>query len=170
MIIELKDRKIEESIKNLRKAIEIVGGKEYLNNIEGLENFVEDILSNLFIKGKANINIEWRRYEISELISLKIDFEKYFLKNKRQMIQRIVSKIKQYNTSLESKIRKFKKSNSIEIFREIVEEIEKTYKWEFDNFFLVYIDNINEEKDYYGEYLTEKRKQIIDSVLVKLGI
>ncbi|MDO5038662.1 hypothetical protein [Clostridium sp.] len=170
MIIELKDRKIEESIKNLRKAIEIVGGKEYLNNIEGLENFVEDILSNLFIKGKANINIEGRRYEISELISLKIDFEKYFLKNKRQMIQRIVSKIKQYNTSLESKIRKFKKSNSIEIFREIVEEIEKTYKWEFDNFFLVYIDNINEEKDYYGEYLTEKRKQIIDSVLVKLGI
>lgn len=170
MIIELKDRKIEESIKNLRKAIEIVGGKEYLNNIEGLENFIEDILSNLFIKGKANINIEGRRYEISELISLKIDFEKYFLKNKRQMIQRIVSKIKQYNTSLESKIRKFKKSNSIEIFREIVEEIEKTYKWEFDNFFLVYIDNINEEKDYYGEYLTEKRKQIIDSVLVKLGI
>ena len=170
MIIELKDRKIEESIKNLRKAIEIVGGKEYLNNIEGLENFVEDILSNLFIKGKADINIEGRRYEISELISLKIDFEKYFLKNKRQMIQRIVSKIKQYNTSLESKIRKFKKSNSIEIFREIVEEIEKTYKWEFDNFFLVYIDNINEEKDYYGEYLTEKRKQIIDSVLVKLGI
>ena len=170
MIIELKDRKIEESIKNLRKAIEIVGGKEYLNNIEGLENFVEDILSNLFIKGKANINIEGRRYEISELISLKIDFEKYFLKNKRQMIQRIVSKIKQYNTSLESKIRKFKKSNSIEIFREIVEEIEKNYKWEFDNFFLVYIDNINEEKDYYGEYLTEKRKQIIDSVLVKLGI
>ena len=170
MIIELKDRKIEESIKNLRKAIEIVGGKEYLNNIEGLENFVEDILSNLFIKGKANINIEGRRYEISELISLKIDFEKYLLKNKRQMIQRIVSKIKQYNTSLESKIRKFKKSNSIEIFREIVEEIEKTYKWEFDNFFLVYIDNINEEKDYYGEYLTEKRKQIIDSVLVKLGI
>lgn len=170
MIIELKDRKIEESIKNLRKAIEIVGGKEYLNNIEGLENFVEDILSNLFIKGKANINIEGRRYEISELISLKIDFEKYFLKNKRQMIQRIVSKIKQYNTSLESKIRKFKKSNYIEIFREIVEEIEKTYKWEFDNFFLVYIDNINEEKDYYGEYLTEKRKQIIDSVLVKLGI
>lgn len=170
MIIELKDRKIEESIKNLRKAIEIVGGKEYLNNIEGLENFVEDILSNLFIKGKANINIEGRRYEISELISLKIDFEKYFLKNKRQMIQRIVSKIKQYNTSLESKIRKFKKINSIEIFREIVEEIEKTYKWEFDNFFLVYIDNINEEKDYYGEYLTEKRKQIIDSVLVKLGI
>ena len=170
MIIELKDRKIEESIKNLRKAIEIVGGKEYLSNIEGLENFVEDILSNLFIKGKANINIEGRRYEISELISLKIDFEKYFLKNKKQMIQRIVSKIKQYNTSLESKIRKFKKSNSIEIFREIVEEIEKTYKWEFDNFFLVYIDNINEEKDYYGEYLTEKRKQIIDSVLVKLGI
>lgn len=170
MIIELKDRKIEESIKNLRKAIEIVGGKEYLINIEGIENFVEDILSNLFIKGKANINIEGRRYEISELISLKIEFEKYFLKNKRQMIQRIVSKIKQYNTSLESKIRKFKKSNSIEIFREIVEEIEKTYKWEFDNFFLVYIDNINEEKDYYGEYLTEKRKQIIDSVLVKLGI
>lgn len=170
MIIELKDRKLEESVKNLKKSIEIVGGKDYLNNIDSPEKLVEEIISNLFYKGEADINVEGRRYEISELNSLKIEFEKYFLKNKKQIIQRIVSKIKQYNTSLDSKIRKFKKSNSIEEFREIVKEIEKTYKWEFDNFFLVYIDNINEEKDYYGEYLTEKRKQIIDSVLVKLGI
>ena len=33
MIIELKDKKIEESLKHLRKAIEIVGGNKYLENI-----------------------------------------------------------------------------------------------------------------------------------------
>ena len=141
MIIELKDKRIEESVKHLKKAIEIVGGKEYLDNFNNDSEFIEDIINNVFLKGQAIL-----------------------------YIGRICSKIKEYNTLLESKIRKFKKSNSIEEFREIVDEIEDRYKWEFDNFFLMYIDNLDENKNYYGEYLTEKKKQIIDSVLMNLGI
>ena len=170
MIIELKDKRIEESIKHLKKAIEIVGGKEYLDNFNNDSEFIEDIINNVFLKGQAILYIGKRGYTIDELCTLKTEFEKYFLKNKRKVIGRICSKIKEYNTLLESKIRKFKKSNSIEEFRDIVDKIEDRYKWEFDNFFLMYIDNLDENKNYYGEYLTEKKKQIIDSVLMNLGI
>ncbi|MDY6012717.1 hypothetical protein [Clostridium sp.] len=169
-MIEIKDKKIEESAKQLEKAIEIVGGIDYLKNINNESQLIEEILKNLFFKGEALLFIEGRGYAVGELIELKVEFEKYFLKNKKKVISRIVSKIKEYNTLLDSKIRKFKRTNSIEEFREIVKEIEDKYAWEFDNFFLMYIDNIDENKDYYGKYLTEKKKQIIDSVLVKLGI
>lgn len=170
MVIEIKDKKIEESAKQLEKAIEIVGGIDYLKEIKNESQLIEEIIRNVFSKGEALIFVEGRGYTVIELIELKVEFEKYFLKNKKKVISRIVSKIKEYNTLLDSKIRKFKKSNSIEEFREIVKEIEKKYAWEFDNFFLMYIDNIDENKNYYGKYLTEKKKQIIDSVLVKLGI
>lgn len=170
MVIEIKDKKIEESAKQLEKAIEIVGGIDYLKDINDESQLIEEIIRNVFSKGEALIFVEGRGYTVIELIELKVEFEKYFLKNKKKVISRIVSKIKEYNTLLDSKIRKFKKSNSIEEFREIVKEIEKKYAWEFDNFFLMYIDNIDENKNYYGKYLTEKKKQIIDSVLVKLGI
>lgn len=170
MVIEIKDRKIEESAKQLEKAIEIVGGIDYLKDIKNESELIEEIIKSVFYEGSATIYIEGRGYTVKELIELKTEFEKYFLKNKRKVITRIVSKIKEYNTLLESKIRKFKKSNSIEEFREIVKEIEERYDWEFDNFFLMYIDNIDENKNYYGKYLTEKKKQIVDSVLMKLGI
>ncbi|MGV3074078.1 hypothetical protein ACEE21_03115 [Clostridium baratii] len=170
MIIELKDKKIEESLKHLRKAIEIVGGNKYLENIKTDEQLIEELLRYVFYKGEAIITIDGRSYTVMELCTLKTEFEKYFLKNKLKVINRIVTKIKKYNTELEGKIRKFKKSNSIEEFKEIVEEIEERYKWEFDNFLLNYIDNMDDDKNYYGEYLKEKRKQIIDSILMKLGI
>lgn len=169
-MIEIKDKKIEESAKQLEKAIEIVGGIDYLKDINDESQLIEEILKNLFFKGEALVFIEGRGYDVSELLELKVNFEKYFLKNKKKVISRIVSKVKDYNTLLDSKIRKFKKTNSIEEFREIVKEIEDKYAWEFDNFFLMYIDNIDENKNYYGKYLSEKKKQIIDSVLVKLGI
>ncbi|MEG2737645.1 hypothetical protein [Clostridium sp.] len=170
MIIELKDKKMEESLKHLRKAIEIVGGCDYLEKIDNDSDLIEEILRYVFYKGEATICIDARNYTVMELCTLKTEFEKYFLKNKLKVINRIVSKIKEYNTQLESKIRKFKKSNSIDEFKVIVQEIEDRYKWEFDNFLLNYIDNMDEDKNYYGEYLKEKRKQMIDSILKKLGI
>ncbi|WP_288477317.1 hypothetical protein [uncultured Clostridium sp.] len=167
MIIELNDKKIEESLNHLGKAIEIVGGEF---QIEDREVLVSQIIRNLFEKGSATIEILGKDYSIEELFLKKTEFEKYYLKNKIKTVRSIVEKIKKYNTELEGKIRKFKKINSIELLREINEEIEQRYKWEFDKFLLVNIENRDEEKNYYGSYLGEKKKQLIDSILVKLGI
>lgn len=167
MIIELNDKKIEESLNHLGKAIEIVGGEF---QIEDREVLVSQIIRNLFEKGSATIEILGKEYSIEELFLKKTEFEKYYLKNKIKTVRSIVEKIKKYNTELEGKIRKFKKINSIELLREINEEIEQRYKWEFDKFLLVNIENRDEEKNYYGSYLGEKKKQLIDSILVKLGI
>ncbi|MGV3024202.1 hypothetical protein ACED96_00640 [Clostridium thermobutyricum] len=167
MIIELNDKKIEESLNHLGKAIEIVGGEF---QIEDREVLVSQIIRNLFEKGSATIEILGKEYSIEELFLKKTEFEKYYLKNKIKTVRSIVEKIKKYNTELEGKIRKFKKINSIELLREINEEVEKRYKWEFDKFLLVNIENRDEEKNYYGSYLGEKKKQLIDSILVKLGI
>lgn len=167
MIIELNDKKIEESLNHLGKAIEIVGGEF---QIEDREVLVSQIIRNLFEKGSATIEILGKDYSIEELFLKKTEFEKYYLKNKIKTVRSIVEKIKKYNTELEGKIRKFKKFNSIELLREINEEIEQRYKWEFDKFLLINIENRDEEKNYYGSYLGEKKKQLIDSILVKLGI
>lgn len=167
MIIELNDKKIEESLNHLGKAIEIVGGEF---QIEDREVLVSQIIRNLFEKGSATIEILGKDYSIEELFLKKTEFEKYYLKNKIKTVRSIVEKIKKYNTELEGKIRKFKKINSIELLREINEEIEQRYKWEFDKFLLINIENRDEEKNYYGSYLEEKKKQLIDSILVKLGI
>lgn len=167
MIIELNEKKIEESLNHLGKAIEIVGGEF---QIEDREVLVSQIIRNLFEKGSATIEILGKDYSIEELFLKKTEFEKYYLKNKIKTVRSIVEKIKKYNTELEGKIRKFKKINSIELLREINEEIEQRYKWEFDKFLLVNIENRDEEKNYYESYLEEKKKQLIDSILVKLGI
>ncbi|WP_317310550.1 hypothetical protein [Clostridium thermobutyricum] len=167
MIIELNDKKIEESLNHLGKAIEIVGGEF---QIEDREVLVSQIIRNLFEKGSATIEILGKDYSIEELFLKKTEFEKYYLKNKIKTVRSIVEKIKKYNTELEGKIRKFKKINSMELLREINEEIEQRYKWEFDKFLLINIENRDEEKNYYGSYLGEKKKQLIDSILVKLGI
>lgn len=170
MIIELKDKRIEERIKHLNKAIEIVGGNEILISDNSSSKIIEEIVKSVLEGKGSNILIKDREYTIEELYRIKIDFEKYFLKNKFKIISRIVEKIKKYNTELESKIREFKKTNSLEDFREISKEVEEKYKWEFDRFLLVNVESLDENKSYYGEYLSEKKKQLIDSIFVKLGI
>ncbi|MGL5415527.1 MAG: hypothetical protein ACRDAU_07695 [Clostridium sp.] len=167
MIIELKDRKIDESLNHLGKALEIVG-VEFKENDK--EDVVRNIIRNVFENGKAVIEVSEKEYSIEELFSKKTEFEKYYLKNKLKVVRRIVEKVKKYNTELESKIRKFKKDNSFETLREINAEIENRYKWEFDEFLLINIENKEENKDYYGSYLREKKSALIDSILMKLGI
>ncbi|MGL4847380.1 MAG: hypothetical protein ACRC28_00370 [Clostridium sp.] len=126
MIIELKDKKIDESLNHLGKALEIVG-VEFKEDDK--EEVVRNIIRNLFENGKATIEASGREYSIEELFLTKTDFEKYYLKNKLKVVKRIVEKVKKYNTELEGKIRKFKKDNSSETLREINTEIEKRYKW-----------------------------------------
>ncbi len=79
MIIELNDKKIEESLNHLGKAIEIVGGEF---QIEDREVLVSQIIRNLFEKGSATIEILGKDYSIEELFLKKTEFEKYYLKNK----------------------------------------------------------------------------------------
>ncbi|MGL5648884.1 MAG: hypothetical protein ACRDDY_13635 [Clostridium sp.] len=167
MIIELKDKKIDESLNHLGKALEIVG-VEFKDDDK--EEVVRNIIRNVFENGKAVIEVSEKEYSIEELFSKKTEFEKYYLKNKLKIVRRIVEKVKKYNTELESKIRKFKKDNSFETLREINTEIENRYKWEFDEFLLINIENKKENKDYYGSYLKEKKSALIDSILMKLGI
>lgn len=167
MIIELNDKKIEESLTHLGKALEIVGGEFEVKN---KEEIVTNIIRSLFEEGIAGIKVNNREYTIKELFDIKTDFEKYYLKNKIKTVSRIVEKIKKYNTELEGKIRKFKKINSYELLMEINSEIEKTYKWEFDTFLLINIENRDENKNYYREYLKEKKSGLIDSILMKLGV
>lgn len=170
MIVEIKDKRIEERMKHLNKAIEIVGGAEYLKE-DGIESkILGDLIKSIFEGDVAKLNISDKEYTLEELFKIKTEFEKYFLKNKFKAILSIVQKIKKYNTQLESKIRKFKKSNSIEEFREISKEVEEKYAWEFDRFLLAKIDDPKDNIEYYGEYLSDKRKQLIDSIFVKLGI
>lgn len=167
MIIELNDRKIDESLNHLGKALEIIGGEF---EVENKEEIVKDIIRSLFEEGSAKIKVNNREYTIKELFDIKTEFEKYYLKNKIKTVRRIVDKVKSYNTELESKIRKFKKNNSYELLMEINRDIEKTYKWEFDTFLLDKIENKEEDRNYYGEYLKEKKSGLIDSILMKLGV
>ncbi|WP_297639180.1 hypothetical protein [uncultured Clostridium sp.] len=167
MIIELNDKKIEESLIHLGKALEIVGGEF---EVKKKEEIVTNIIRSLFEEGTAGITVNNREYTIKELFDIKTEFEKYYLKNKIKTVSRIVEKVKKYNTELEGKIRKFKKINSYQLLMEINSEIEKTYKWEFDTFLLVNIENKDESKDYYREYLKEKKNTLIDSILMKLGV
>mgnify|MGYP004661795005 CR=1 FL=1 len=68
---------------------------------------------------EINMNINNIEYTINELIKCKQAYEIYFLKNKLTTLNSIVYKIKKYDTSLDSLIRKYKKSRSLEEYNEI---------------------------------------------------
>ena len=86
-------------------------------------------------------------------------------------------KIKKYDTSLDSLIRKYKKSRSLEEYNEITKRIKKTYRLDINKLVLNSINSeilnklsLEEQETFYGEYLSQKRKQIIDGVISKMGI
>ena len=113
------------------------------------------------------LDIYWRKKK----------YEKNFLRNKGKAIDSIVYKIKKYDTSLDSEIRKYKKSNGIEEYNRIYDIVEKRYRRDINMLVLNSIDSniveqisVEEEGKYYGEYLTQKKKQIIHGVFSKMGI
>ena len=175
---KFKNNRLIEKCNQLNKAIEIVGGKEFLNTrITDDIDMAEYIISSVFEGEEVKFNIAGVEYIIPELFKAKLEYEKNFLRNKGKAIDSIVYKIKKYDTSLDSEIRKYKKSNGIAEYKTIYDRVEKRYRRDINMLVLSSIDSniveqisVEEEGKYYGEYLTQKKKQIIHGVFSKMGI
>ncbi|WP_300854385.1 hypothetical protein, partial [uncultured Clostridium sp.] len=135
------------------------------------------IIEKVFNNDVINFNIYDTEYTINELIKCKQAYEIYFLKNKSITLNSIVYKIKKYDTSLDSLIRKYKKSKSLEEYNEITNKIKKAYRFDINKLVLSSINSeildrlsLEEQEAFYSEYLIQKRKQIIDGVISKMGI
>lgn len=177
-MLNVVDNMLMEKISQLKKSIEIVGGKEFLepecsNDLELLKRVLEEVFS----KETVGFTINEKRFTILELMNKKIQYEKAFLKGKAKTLQSIIYKIKKYDTSLDSTIRKYKKTRAIEDYNKIYSALEKGYRRDINNLVLMGIDSkvvegltLEEEERYYGEYLKQKKKQIIDAVISKMGI
>ena len=174
----INNKVLEEKIGQLKKAIEIVGGQEEIidkwSNNDKIMNY---IITKLFEEGKVTFNVCNKEYSINELLGIKLDYEKYFLKNKNKTIENIIQKIKKQDTSLDSLIRKYKKTRGIEEYNKMFSTLEKTYRRDINMIILREVDNVavealfaGEEEKYYGEYLNQKKKALLDGVISKMGI
>lgn len=174
--MEVIDRELKEKISQLEKGLEIVGGKFYLK-LDDNNKILNYIIKKAFNNDVINFNIYDTEYTISELIKCKQAYEIYFLKNKSITLNSVVYKIKKYDTSLDSLIRKYKKSKSLEEYNEITNKIKKAYRFDINKLVLSSINSeildrlsLEEQEAFYSEYLIQKRKQIIDGVISKMGI
>lgn len=174
--MEVIDRELKEKISQLEKGLEIVGGKFYLK-LDDNNKILNYIIEKVFNNDVINFNIYDTEYTINELIKCKQAYEIYFLKNKLTTLNSIVYKIKKYDTSLDSLIRKYKKSKSLEEYNEITNKIKKAYRFDINKLVLSSINSeildrlsLEEQEAFYSEYLIQKRKQIIDGVISKMGI
>lgn len=174
--MEVIDRELKEKISQLEKGLEIVGGKFYLK-LDDNNKILNYIIEKVFNNDVINFNIYDTEYNINELIKCKQAYEIYFLKNKSITLNSIVYKIKKYDTSLDSLIRKYKKSKSLEEYNEITNKIKKAYRFDINKLVLSSINSeildrlsLEEQEAFYSEYLIQKRKQIIDGVISKMGI
>ena len=175
---KLKKSALIEKSSQLRKAIEIVGGKSFIEEkLQDDYSVLELLLDNAFLGKENTFSVLDKEYKINELLKIKLEYEKNFLRNKSKAIDSIVYKIKQYDTSLDSEIRKYKKSRVIEEYNNIYDTIEKRYRMDINLLVLSFmnISDVNilsseEESKYYGEYLLQKKKQIIHGVFSKMGI
>ena len=168
-MLTIDNKVIEEKIKQLRKAIEIVGGNSLLNEIESNEDLATYILNSSFKDEKVIFKIIDNEYSVNDLIKIKLDYEKYYIKNKKTYIEKITYKIKEYNTYLDSLIRKYRKNGGLEEFRNIKEEIELRYYKDINDFLLNRIeDDIINKENYYGEYLNSKKEDFINSIICNI--
>lgn len=164
--MEINNKILDEKVKHLKKAIEILGGNEYLNSIKTDNQLLEKVLISVFSKENGKLNINNKNLSVNEILSQKMDYEKNYIKTKKIYTEKIVYKIKSYNSSLETLIRKFKSSNSIELYREIEKEINVRYKMDIDTYILSKVGNLSDENSkYYGEYLKAKKYDFINTII-----
>ena len=168
-MLTIDNKVIEEKIKQLKKAIEIVGGKTLLNEFKDNVDLANYILNSSFQGEKVIFKIMDNEYTVNELLKLKLDYEKNYIKNKKVYIEKISYKIKEYNTYLDSLIRKYRKNGGLEEFRCIKEEIDLRYSKDINNFLLSKIGSeIENSNDYYGEYLESKKEDFINSIICSI--
>lgn len=164
-MLAIDDKVLEEKIKQLRKAIEIVGGKNFLDEIKDNENLSRYILNNSFKGDKIIFEIMEIEYSIEELMKIKLDYEKNYIKTKKIYLEKIIYKIKEYNTYLDSLIRKYRKNGGLEEFRSIKEEINLRYSKDIDSFLLNKISDYDNSESFYGDYLNSKKEDFINSII-----
>lgn len=177
-MLDVTDKVLMEKVNQLKKAIEIVGGKSLLDKeCDSDRKLLSNIVLQAFNKESIEFVINNKPFTIMELMNRKLEYEKAFLKGKIKTLQSIVYKIKKYDTSLDSIIRRYKKTRSIEEYNKIYSSLEKGYRRDINLLVLMEVDTkivetltIDEEQIYYGDYLTQKKKQIIDAVISKMGI
>lgn len=169
-MITIDNKLIEEKLKQLKKAIEIVGGKEFLKSIGSDDELALFILQSSFQNEYSYIEVLGIKYSILELLKLKLEYEKSYIKDKKKYVQKITYKIKEYNTYLDSLIRKYRKNGGIEEFRSIKNEIELRYEIDINNFILSNIIKINNDinNDYYGEYLNSKKEDFVNAIITSI--
>ncbi|MDU5107942.1 MULTISPECIES: hypothetical protein [unclassified Clostridium] len=168
-MLTIDNKVIEEKIKQLKKAIEIVGGKSLLNEFKDNGDLANYILNSSFQGEKVIFKVMDNEYTVNELLKLKLDYEKNYIKNKKVYIEKISYKIKEYNTYLDSLIRKYRKNGGLEEFRSIKEEIDLRYCQDINNFLLNKIGKeIENSTDYYGEYLESKKEDFINSIICNI--
>ena len=173
--MNINNNLLNEKINHIKKGLEIVGANENLYNKTN-DEIINDILDMAFKGETLKFTINDSEYTINELIQLKQEYEKHFLRNKLTTLNSIVYKIKKYDTSLDSLIRKYKKTRGLEEYNKIYASINKTYRLDINKLVLSSVNNIenitdlDEQEHLYGEYLNQKRKQIVDGVVSKVGI
>ena len=168
-MLTIRDKALEEKLKQLRKAIEIVGGNSFLSNLESEEELAAFIINNALSDSSEGLEIQGKNYALNNLLKIKINYEKNYIKTKKVFLQKITYKINKYNTYLDSLIRKYKKNGGIEEYRAIKQEIEERYLKDINDFILSEIE-INEDivNTYYGEYLISKKEDFINSIISNL--
>lgn len=168
-MLTIRDKALEEKLKQLRKAIEIVGGNSLLSKLGSEEELAIFIINNALSDLSEGIEIKGKNYALNNLLKTKINYEKNYIKTKKIFLQKITYKINKYNTYLDSLIRKYKKNGGIEEYRAIKEEIEERYSMDINSFILSEIE-INEDmiESYYGEYLNSKKEDFINSIISSL--
>lgn len=164
---------IEEKIKQLKKAIEIVGGKELLDeNLSNNEKFISYIISSAFEGYKLQFNIGGFNYSVNELLEIKQRYEKSLLKTKNNTITSIVNKIKCNKNSLYKMIKYFN-NDELEL-KEICKRINAVHGDEIDELILKgvhgFIRDSKSNGELYGEYLSEKKDGIIKSIIRKVNM
>lgn len=168
-MLTIRDKALEEKLKQLRKAIEIVGGNSLLSKLGNEEELAIFIINNALSDLSEGIEIQGKNYALNNLLKIKINYEKNYIKTKKVFLQKITYKINKYNTYLDSLIRKYKKNGGIEEYRAIKKEIEDRYSMDINSFILSEIE-INEDmiESYYGEYLNSKKEDFINSIISSL--
>lgn len=165
-MLAINNKSIEEKIKQLKKAIEIVGGEDFLKTLKSDDELLIKILESTF-KDEAFIEILNIKYSISDLMKIKLDYEKTYIKTKKVYVEKILYKINKYNTHLDSLIRKYKKTGGIEEYREVKKEIEIRYEKDINDFILSKIQDTS-SNNFYGEYLSSKREDFINLLISAL--
>lgn len=171
-MITIENKMLEDKLKNILKGIEILGGKEDINNVASPNELIVSIVNSALKGEEATIKINNKDFAISNIVKSKVEFEKHFIKNKAKVIKYMVMSITKHNSEVVSLLKKYRKDANIETFKEIEKRIIKTYGEDINRLILVncdvdYSNNVDGSK-YYGEYLLSKREELLYAIISKL--